>query len=452
MRQKSESLFKFSFVETESSLPKTVRDYRSEYRAISRMIDGIPKIIDIAHNDFASLSSGSAGRKAFFSSESLFRALIVKQKEGIDYREACIRICESEFLQDFCMFTNKNSIDYTTLCKSFGAISPESWCLINQLLANKNIQDGQINVDVIRTDSTVVESNIHWPTDSSLLWDVYRVIDRVLSKIRQSDGGVVPFRFHIKKIKKFHIFVTRYASSKSKKRLKQVSRKMKKFILRVEEAIAKTEVCLSIPNDNQITSTHADQLIEFLPSMKAVVTCARKRWIDRVPVPIEEKVFSIFEPHAELIQRGRREKPIEFGHKIVINQTKEKFISGYQVLEHKVSDQALLETVIEQHSEQYGKKPYALAADKGFCPDKDTLAELAEGIEFLEVPRSNQDYSNILLSSAQQFRAGIEGSISCLKRAFRLSRCFFKGFKNFSSAVGSAIFCHNLLIVSRNMI
>jgi len=152
---------------------------------------------------------------------------------------------------------------------------------------------------------------------------------------------------------------------------------------------------------------------------------------------------------AELIMRGRRERPIEFGHKIVVNQSKEKFITGYQVLEHKQDDSLLLESVIDQHEEQYGNKPIAVAADQGFCPDSDTLEDLNEEIEFLEIPRRSRDYSSSFLKSAQQIRAGIEGTISCLKRAFRLSRCYFKSLKNFSSAVGSGIFCHNLIILAR---
>ena len=201
--------------------------------------------------------------------------------------------------------------------------------------------------------------------------------------------------------------------------------------------------------DSMILPPSVLELKEKLPSMKSVLSCAFRRWTLGERVPINEKVFSIFEPHAELIMRGRREKPVEFGHKIVINQSKEKFITGYQVLEHKQDDSALLESVIDQHEEQYGCKPNAIAADQGFCPDSDTLEELNEEIEFLEIPRRSRDYSSSFLKSAQQFRAGIEGTISCLKRAFRLSRCYFKGFKNFSSAVGSGIFCHNLIILAR---
>ncbi len=449
MRHKFESCFQFSFAENEEELPNTVREYRAEYLRINSILETVPRAIDIVHSDLKSLSKSDKGRASLFSSESLFRALLVKQKEGMDYREACIRISESEFLKDFCKFSGKNGIDYSLICKAFKAISPDSWQIINQLLALNCIESSTLDVSCIRCDSTVVESNIHWPTDSSLLWDTYRVIARILANMRANDVTLFPFRSHIKKIKSLHLFVTRYASSCSKKRQKQVKKKMKKLIGRVEQALKNAKEYLK----SSVTSIEnirlECELKMFVPSMETVISCATRRWIVGENVPACDKIFSIFEAHTELIQRGRREKPIEFGHKIVLSQAKSKFITGYQVLEKKIDDRELLESVIEQHEEYFGCKPKALAADMGFCPDSDTLSELMDEIDFLEIPQRSSDYSDSFLASAQYFRAGIEGSISCLKRGFRLSRCFFKGFNSFSSAVGSAIFCHNLTVLGK---
>ena len=222
MRKKSDNIFQFGLYETQETLPTVVQQYRKEYREVNELLVGNPEIIDTVHKDLSTLTKSGKGRTSTFSSESLFRALLVKQKEGITYREACIRISESPFLQDFCLLSGKTSIDFTLLCKAFNTISPESWELMNQLLAEDSIKNKIIDVNVVRTDSTVVETNIHWPTDSSLLWDVYRVINRILAQIREYDSSLVPFRFHIKKIKCLHIYVTRYASSTSKKRKRQV--------------------------------------------------------------------------------------------------------------------------------------------------------------------------------------------------------------------------------------
>lgn len=449
MRHKFESCLQFSFFENEEALPNTVREYRAEYRRISNILETVPETIDIVHSDLKTLGKSDGGRASLFSSESLFRALLVKQKEGIDYRDACIRISESEFLKDFCKFSGKNGIDYSLICKAFKAISPDSWQVINRLLSLNSIENSTLDVSCIRCDSTVVESNIHWPTDSSLLWDTYRVIARILANMRANDVTLFSFRFHIKKIKSLHLFVTRYASSRSKKRQKQVNKKMIKLIRMVEQALENAKKYLQSSATSIANIRLESELKMFIPSMEVAISCAARRWITGEKVPVRDKIFSIFEPHTELIQRGRREKPIEFGHKIVISQSKGKFITGYQVLENKIDDRELLESVIEQHEEYFGCKPKALAADMGFCPDSDTLSELCDEIDFLEIPQRSSDYSDSFLASAQYFRAGIEGSISCLKRGFRLSRCFFKGFSSFSSAVGSAVFCHNLTVLGR---
>ena len=147
--------------------------------------------------------------------------------------------------------------------------------------------------------------------------------------------------------------------------------------------------------------------------------------------------------------RGRRGRPIEFGHKVLLTQSKEKFITDYVVLEKNCSDDELLPLVIERHEQRFGRPPESVAADMGFCPDADTYEELEEQVDYLGVPRRTRDFGDSLMSVWQQWRAGIEGTISCLKRAFRLAVCCFRGFKNFASAIGSAIFCHNLTVLAK---
>ena len=159
-------------------------------------------------------------------------------------------------------------------------------------------------------------------------------------------------------------------------------------------------------------------------------------------------MFSLFEQHTELIMRGRREKPVEFGHKVLLCQSREKFITDYEVYEHQEADCALTASVIERHRKLFGVRPEVLAADKGFCPAAAKFEELAEQVGTLAIPRRMQDFADKVLRYWQAFRAGIEGTISGLKRAFRLVRCFFRGFRSFSSAVGLGVFCHNLIVLA----
>jgi len=452
MRLKAEAILKFG-ADDDQRPNKIVGEYRDEYKAFGEILDNHPQILEMAHRDLAKLSKGTSrrGRKAGFTSENLFRAILVMQREGLDYREASVRIAESDTLQNFCRLITKQTIDFTLLNKAFGALQPETWEMMNHALGLGAVADEAISIEHLRTDTTVTECNIHWPTDSSLLWDTYRVIARELSRGRQIDPLSCPWRFHVKKIKKMEFFITRYSNSKSKKRLRQVRQQTKELIVRVEEVLEKAEAfvaraerstCLELMGVGSVLS-------DYLPVMRQVTAVARRREFDGEKVPNGEKVFSIFEPHAELIMRGRRSRPIEFGHKVLLTQSKEKFITDYVVLEENRSDAELLPMVLDRHEEKYGRRPESIAADKGFCPDADTYEELEEQVDYLGMPRRTRDFGDAMMSVWQQWRAGIEGTISCLKRAFRLARCCFRGFKNFASAIGSAVFCHNLTILAK---
>ncbi len=452
MRLKAEAVFEFGLDEDQQQ-NKIVREYRREYKLIGEILDQHPKILEMVHHDLAKLSkaTSSRGRRPDFTSENLFRAILVMQRESVDYREASIRIAESDTLQNFCRLIKKRSIDFTLLNKAYGVIRPETWEAINSQLGLAAVADETISIDHIRTDTTVTECNIHWPTDSSLLLDSYRVLAREMSRGRQIDALSCPWRFHLKKIKKMEFFVTRYFSSKSKKRLREVKRRMKELIVRVEKVLENAEafVARAKHSTNLELMGIGALLADYLPNMRKVAVAARRREFDGEKVPNSEKVFSIFEPHAELIMRGRRDRPVEFGHKVLLTQSKEKFITDYLVLEKNRGDDELLTEVLDRHEAKYGQRPETVAADKGFCPDSDTYEDLEEELDFMGVPRRTRDLGGMMMGIWQRWRAGIEGTISCLKRAFRLARCCFRGFKNFASAVGSAIFCHNLRILAK---
>lgn len=452
MRLKAEAVFEFGS-DDDRQQNKIVREYREEYKLISQILDGYPEVLEMVHRDLAKLSKGRSrrGRKADFTSENLFRAILVMQREGLDYREASVRIAESDTLQNFCRLIKKATIDFTLLNKAYGVLQPETWEMINHLLALGAVAEERVSIDHLRTDTTVTECNIHWPTDSSLLWDSYRVIAREMSRARQIDPLSCPWRFHLKKIKKLDLFITRYSKSTSKKRLRQVRQKMKILIERVEEVLEKAASLVAWAERSTCLELMAigAALGDYLPVMRRVANVARRRALDGEKVRHQEKVFSIFEPHAELIMRGRRSRPVEFGHKVLLTQSKEKFITDYVVLEANRGDDELLPMVFDRHQEKYGRRPESIAADKGFCPDAETHEELEEQVDYLGVPRRTRDFADLMMSVWQQWRAGIEGTISCLKRAFRLARCYFRGFKNFASAVGSAVFCHNLRILAK---
>jgi IS5 family transposase len=450
MRRKQEAVL--CFESNDDGLPKVVRDYRDRYRAISQVLDDNPKILSLVHADLLKLSEGTPqGREGDYTSENILRALVVQHLEGLPFRDTVIRIGGDLFLQEFARMRKKPVMDYSFLDKCFLVIEPKTWKRVNELLGQYGVAQEMVSTNVIRTDTTVVEANIHYPTDASLLWDAWRVTSRLLKRAMELAAGCCPHRLHDRKVKRLYLYVTRYMPSKSPSRQRQVKASFRTLIERTDWIVAVAREFCAIQAGSQAHSALAAVALElqaYLPAMKTVVATARRAQVDGETVPACQRVFSLFEQHTELIKRGKRQKPVEFGHKVLLCESAEKFITDYEVYEKQEADCALTESVIDRHEKLFGKRPEVLAADKGFCPAEAKFRELAERVDTLAIPQRMRDFVDKVLAHWQAFRAGIEGTISGLKRAFRLIRCFFQGFRSFSSAVGLGVFCHNLIVLA----
>lgn len=450
MRPKRDAVLCFEW--SSASELKIVRTHRRKYKEISAILDRNPAVLALAHGDLKTLSQGGRkGRRAQFTSENLLRALIVHTLEGDDLRGTIVRIAESPFLQDFLRLGNRRVMDFTFLDRAFNAIRPETWKQINDALATEARREKRIDPSAIRVDTTVVETTIHYPTDSSLLWDSWRVLARLLREGRKLIPTLCPHRFHDRKVKKRHLHITRYIKSKAKSRRRLVKSSWCDLIARVRwiVGIAERFVAQSRCYPDPAVQGVGAEIAGFLPSIRVVVSTAERANVKGETVPAAERVFSIFEPHTELIKRGKAHKPVEFGHMIMLSQTREKFICDYEVMAHRVSDSALAEVCVDKHERLFGDVPEGMTADKGFNPKAETREALEERIETLAIPRRLRDWGEKIGALWQRFRAGIEGTISVLKRAYRLLRCPYRGFKNFASSVGLSILCHNLVLLAR---
>ncbi len=351
MRRKSEAVLRFE--SNDDGLPKVVRAYRDRYRAISQVLDDNLKILTAVHQDLLKLSEGdSQGREGDYTSENILRALIVQHLEGLPFRDAVIRIGSEPFLQDFTRMRKRPVMDYSFLDKCFLAIAPTTWKRVNELLGQYGVAEEAVSTNVIRTDTTVVESNIHYPTDASLLWDTWRVASRLLKRAMEIVPGCCLHRLHDRKIKRLYLYVTRYMPSKSASRQRKVKASFRTLIERTEWIVAVAEEFWAIQAGSRGHSALAAVALElqaYLPAMKKVVAAARRAQVDGETVPARERVFSLFEQHTELIKRGRREKPVEFGHKVLLCESAEKFITDYAVYAQQEADCELTESVIDRH-------------------------------------------------------------------------------------------------------
>jgi IS5 family transposase len=200
----------------------------------------------------------------------------------------------------------------------------------------------------------------------------------------------------------------------------------------------------------------AAELSHYLPIVERIIDQAERRIFAGEIVPAGEKVYSLFEEHTELIQRGKAGKPVEFGHKILLAETGEKFILHYNVYQRQPADNDLVDETLAAHRKLFLQAPEIFAGDKGFYESTHKLAALETTIPTVSIAKKGRrnagEYTREHTSAfkdGQRFRAGSEGTISVLKRAFKLNRCLFKGFKNYAASVGCAVFCHNLVMLAR---
>lgn len=455
MRVKTVRQHYLSF-ELPSSPSKVVHAYRERYWRVNRVLLDTPKVLDLAHKDFARwLSSSQGGRESKYTSEEILRVLVVLFVEGVDYREAVVRIENSEFLRDFVgLGFAKPMMDFSFVAKAFAAISDETWTAMNEALGRHGRAQEKVSGQKLRTDTTVVETNIHYPTDSSLLWDCFRVLARVLQRVqRELPRLKLKHRYHVKKVKKLAQFIARNAKSPSTRTQRRVKTAYATLLERVEWIV---QVSATVRTRlGALCAVEAPELEHIEPLAKRVIGQTQRRVFAAEIVPPDEKVYSIFEAHTELVKRGKAGKPVEFGHKVLLCQTGEKFISHWRVLARTEEDKDLVDEVLERHETFFGGPPSVFAADKGFYESTGKLARLERRIPTVSICKKGRRTQTEVarersqaFQAGQCFRAGVEGSISVLKRAFKLKRSLFQGYKHFVTAIGCAVFCHNLILLA----
>jgi IS5 family transposase len=444
---------------TPASSTKVVEAYRRKYRTISEVLDENPKLLTAAHRDLDRvLSTSREGRRSGHTTEQILRALVVMFVEGASYRDTVVRIANSEFLRDFVRLGPSPVMDFTFLCKAFGALSERTWQTMNRMLAQYARREERISPEKVRVDTTAYETNIHYPTDSSLLWDSFRTLAWLLKEAGPELRRLgMRHRFHMRKVKKLAQDISRNAAKQSKGERRRIRGVYGTLIERVRwiAAIAR-EASVSLRGLGLRGLAAAHALAHFVPLVERIIDQAERRIFFGEIVPADEKVYSLFEEHTELLKRGKAGKPVEFGHKILLAETGEKFILHYNVYQRQPADKDLVNETLAAHRTLFLHPPDTFAGDKGFYASPQQFAALENTIPAVSIGkkgrRNAEEYAREhteAFQAGQRFRAGSEGTISVLKRAFKLNRCLFKGFKNYAASVGCAVFCHNLVMLAR---
>jgi IS5 family transposase len=437
---------------------KIVSDYRQRYESMNATLDKNPAILDAVHKDLKDWGAGG-GRDSTFSSEQFLRALLVKWMEGLSFRDTIVRIADSTILRNFTRLNSGKVMNFTVLDTAFKHISASTWAAINTILEQWAKKEKLITGKALRLDSTVCESNIHYPTDAHLLWDCYRVAARIMQQIGKEDHTLIlGHRFHASKIKRLYTFIATHGTKKKKSTKRKIEKTRNIFLQRVDAIVATAQKVVDYGKKNAcgiMAMARIAALESCLADMRHVVAQSRRAFSGET-VPANERIFSIFEPHTELLMRGKEHKPFEFGHLVQIGQTEEKFISFYAVDPLSSQDVEMVDPVLEDHKASFGAYPEKFATDKNYYKSMDHIATWEKKIDMFSMckkgnrtPEETVREHGALFKLAQKFRAGCEGSISVLKRVFGLRRCLNRGFNSFAASVGCLVFCHNLVVLSR---
>jgi IS5 family transposase len=316
----------------------------------------------------------------------------------------------------------------------------------------------------MRVDTTVVETNIHYPTDSSLLGDGVRVLTRTMKKIAAIAGDVgAQLRDRSRTVKLRVLDIARAARAKgpqSQERLKQSYGKLLASTSRVVGQAKRfaREIADGVKRSRRIVKQLAldglrQQLEEMVPRVKQVMKQTRLR-IFAGDTHAEGKLLSLFEPSTEVIRKGKAAKPNEFGKMVKLQEAENQIITDYEVYDRRPNDADLLIPAIELHQARLGRVPYLVAADAAFYSGKNEAAAKAKGVKRVCVPNRStksperkREQKKRWFRNGQKWRTGSEGRISVVKRRHGLDRCRYKGDSGMQRWVGLGIIGDNLITI-----
>ena len=318
----------------------------------------------------------------------------------------------------------------------------------------------------MRIDTTVVETNIHYPTDSSLLGDGVRVLTRAMKRIAAIAGNVgAKLRDRTRSVKYRILEIGRAARSKGgagKEKLLQAYRKLLEATSRVVGQAKRfsLEIASGAKKSSDIFQQAAmeslrKELDTMAPGVQRVMQQTRARVLGG-DTHVDGKPVSIFEPSTEIIRKGKASKPTEFGKMVKIQEAENQMIISYEVYEKRPSDSALLVPAIETHQEQLGRVPNLIAADAAFYSAANGKAAQEKGVKRVCIPNRNtkstdrkKEQKKPWFRKGQKWRTGCEGRISVVKRRHGLNRCRDKGDRGMRRWVGLGVIGDNLINIGR---
>jgi len=429
---------------------------------ISDLLHQQDEVIEQVRQDLVrGLKNPQTGRNGL-TPEQVLRCLVLKQIKNWDYRELRERIADGYTLRSFTAFGSQPVPKHDAFNRAFHRLTPETLQIINELVVQAAVDLGLENGKALRVDTTVVQTDIHHPTDSTLLWDTVRVLTRLVGNLSEAAGCAIQgFRNHTRAARRRMQQIQRMTPQQ---RQQQQTQKYRELIDLTQEVIDGARQALTNTRITKSRDLRSVALIDQLRKQieqycqlgQRVIEQTRRRVLAGEQVPSEEKIYSIFEPHTDLIKRGKANTPVEFGHKVFLAESAKGLITQYQVLDGNPVDQQQVAASLQAHCEFFGRAPELYSADRGFYSEANVRTCEQQGVEVISIPqrggqKSEQQQAlekSPAFKKGQRFRAGIEGRISVLFRGRGMKRCYAHGQQRFELLVGAAVLANNLLRIA----
>jgi len=422
-----------------------------ELEAMSQILDAHPEAAKWVLGDLIGRSvSSQKGRKGM-SGDQVLRVILVKQLGSFSYEELAFHLADSASYRAFCRIGSMEKLPTSkTLQRNVKKVEAITLERINVLLVEHAIAAGIEDGNKIRVDCTVVETNIHDPSDSSLLVDSVRVLVRLMDRAQEYVDA--PFTNHHRRAKRRAIGILHARTQDDRLPLyRDLLKVANKTVIAAERAIAAlTSKALSDPMIFELF----DSLRRYLELARRVVTQTHRRVVLGETVPASEKLVSIFETHTDIIVKDRRDTL--YGHKLCLATGASGLITDCHVEKGNPADSTLAVGMVERHMERYGRAPEQVCFDGAFASraNFDEIKRLEAGnVVFTKgkaITVEEMAGDEATFRMLRRFRAGIEATISFLKRCVGWTRCAWRSLRSFGAYAWASVVTANLLLLSRH--
>ena len=365
-------------------------------------------------------------------------------------------------LRGFTDFDSHRVPKHDAFNRAFNRLSPKTLETINQAVIQAAVELGLEDGKKLRVDTTVVETNVHYPTDATLPWDSVRTITRMVGELHEKlpcgvEGFTNRTRSARRRMREIERITAQQRHEQQEPKYRELLRITGQVVQNARQVVEKTQ---GISGVDLVDGLAIDQLRHQITYYRGlgdrVIDQTRRRVIEGERVPNEQKVYSIFEFHTDLIKRGKARKPVEFGHKVFLAESARGLITDYQVLEGNPADTVHVRASLERHQQIFQHSPDLYAGDRGFYSADNVDACQQDGVSQVCIPQRGGKKTaereafehSPAFKKGQRFRVGIEGRISVLFRGRGMKRCLAKGRQRFEVLVGAAVLANNLMRIA----